>query len=98
MADLLSDGALRLSFDDLQRLEIASGFEEIRFGLLRLALGPGFASVSSARLNLERFYGNYKATSQQRENTIIELWKDGAKIGEVTGDGVMVGPEFKVTR
>ena len=97
-AELLADNAFRLTFDDLQRLQVALDFRETRFGLLRVTLGPGFATVSSARFNLEHLYGAYKAASQSRDDTVIELWTDRTKIGEVMDSGVKVGPEFRVAR
>jgi hypothetical protein len=97
-ADLLTDHALRLGIDDVRRLEIAVDFQETRLGLLRLTLGPGFASVSSARFNLERLYTVYRATVDENEVPLIELWRDGAKVGEVTSNGVLVGPDFRTPR
>ena len=97
-AELLADNAFRLNYDDVQRLQVALDFQETRLGILRITLGPGFTTVSSARFNLERLYSAYKASSQQTEDTVIELWKDGAKIGEVTGSGVLVGSDFRAPR
>jgi hypothetical protein len=89
-AELLRDYDFRVAFDDVQRLRIATDFEEIQFGLLRVTLGPGFATVSSARYNLERLFRTYRVASYRSEETLIELWKDGSKIGEVTTAGVRI--------
>jgi hypothetical protein len=85
-------------FDDVQRLRVALDFQEMRFGVLRVMIGPGFATVSSAYFNLEHLYSAYRATSYRNEDTVIELWKDGAKIGEITSSGVLVDPEFSAPR
>jgi hypothetical protein len=61
-------------------------------------LGPGFETVSSAGFNLEHLYRAYKAVSYYSNDIVVELWKDGAKLGEVTDAGVLVGPEYKVPR
>ncbi len=88
-----------MAFDDVQRLGVALDFQEMHFGLLRVMVGPGFATVSSAGYNLEHLYGAYRNTSYLiRAAPVIELWKDGAKIGEVTANGVLVGPEFSAPR
>ena len=93
-AELLRDTDFRMAFDDVRRLGIATEFEEIKFGLLRVTLGPGFATVSSARYNLERLYTTYRVASYRSEDTVIELWQDRSKIGEVTSGGVLIGTEF----
>lgn len=97
-AELLQHKEFRLVFDDVQRLGVALDFREPRWGLLKLTVGPGFETVSSAGFNLERLYRAYRAASYFNRDVIVELWRNGAKIGEVTDDGVLVGPEFSVPR
>jgi hypothetical protein len=97
-AELLQDKGFRLVFGDLQRLKVVLDFRESRWGLLKLMVGPGYTTVSSAEFNLERLYRAYKAASYYSNDVVVELWKDGAKIGEVTDDGVMIGPDYKVPR
>lgn len=97
-AELLQHKEFRLVFDDVQRLGVALDFREPRWGLLKLTVGPGFGTVSSAGFNLERLYRAYRAASYFNRDVVVELWKNGAKIGEVTDDGVLVGPEFSVPR
>ncbi len=97
-AELLHDKEFRVAFDDVQRLGVVLDFQEVRFGLLRVIIGPGFTTVSSAGYNLEHLYSTYRTTSYRRVDAVIELWKDGAKIGEVTSSGVLVGPEFSKPR
>jgi len=92
-SELLRDADFRLAFEDVQRLRIVLDFEEAKFGLLRVTLGPGFTTVSSARYNLERLYMTYRVASYRSEDTLIELWRDGSRIGEVTGGGVVIGAE-----
>jgi hypothetical protein len=96
--ELLQDKEFRLVFGDLQRLKVVVDFHESRWGLLKLLMGSGFDSVSSAGFNLEHLYRAYKAASYYSSDIVVELWRDGAKIGEVTDAGVLVGPEFKVPR
>jgi hypothetical protein len=97
-AELQQDNEFRLAFGDVQQLKVALDFQETRWGLLRVMVGPGLATVSSAGFNLERLYRAYRAASYYGHDLIIELWKDGAKIGEVTDAGVLIGPEFTVPR
>jgi hypothetical protein len=97
-AELLKDNDFRIAFDDVRRLRVALDFEEIQFGLLRVTLGPGFATVSSARYNLEHLYRAYRVASYRREDTVIELWKEGTKVGEVTATDVLLGPELTAPR
>jgi hypothetical protein len=97
-AELLQDKGFRLVFGDLQRLKVVLDFHESRWGLLKLMIGPGYPTVSSADFNLERLYRAYKAASYYSNDVVVELWRDGAKLGEVTDDGVLVGPDYKVPR
>jgi len=97
-AELLQDKGFQLVFGDVQQLKVALDFEEARWGLLQLIAGPGLRTVSSAGFNLQRLYRAYKAASYYSAEIVIELWKDGAKIGEVTDGGVRIGPEFSVPR
>ncbi len=97
-AELLQDKEFRVAFDDVQRLGVALDFQEVQFGLLRVTIGPGFTTVSSAGYNLEHLYRVYRTTSYRRVDAVIELWQDSAKIGEVTSSGVLVGPEFSGPR
>jgi hypothetical protein len=97
-AELLQDKEFRVAFDDVRRLGVAIDFDEVEFGLLRVTIGPGFTTVSSAGYNLEHLYSVYRTTSYRRADAVIELWRDGAKIGEVTSGGVLVGPEFRGAR
>lgn len=96
--ELLQDKEFRLVFGDLLRLKVALDFHEARWGLLKLLVGPGFETVSSAGFNLEHLYRAYKAASYYSNDVVVELWKDRAKIGEVTDAGIMVGSEYKVPR
>jgi hypothetical protein len=96
--ELLQDKEFRLVFGDLQRLKVVLDFHESRWGLLKLMVGPGYTTVSSAEFNLERLYRAYKAASYYSNDVVVELWKDGAKLGEVTDDGVLVGSDYKVPR
>jgi hypothetical protein len=97
-AELLRDQEFRVAFEDAQRIGVVLDFQEVQFGLLRVMVGPGLATVSSAAYHLEHLYSAYKISSYRRADAVIELWKDGAKIGEVTADGVLVGPEFSAPR
>jgi len=97
-AELLQDKDFRMAFEDVRRLGVALDFQERQFGLLQVTVGPGFATVSSARYNLEHLYIAYRIASYRRVDPVIELWKEGAKIGEVTADGVLVGPGFTAPR
>ena len=97
-AELLRDTDFRVAFEDVRRLRVVLDFDEIKFGLLRVTLGPGFSSVSSARYNLERLYMTYRVASYRREDTLVELWRDGARIGQVTGGGVVIGAESGAQR
>src|SRR4029077_13139483 len=51
-AELLEDKEFRMVFDDVQRLRVALDFQEMQFGVLRIMVGPGLATVSSAYFNL----------------------------------------------
>src|SRR5215207_185068 len=52
--DLLRTPTLHVAMDDLRRLRIISGFQEVRLGLLRVAAGDQFESGSSVAYNFGR--------------------------------------------
>jgi hypothetical protein len=96
--ELLQDKEFRMVFGDVQRLNVVLDFHESRWGLLKVLVGPGFETVSSAAFNLEHLYRAYKAVSYYSNDVIVELWKDGTKIGEVSDTGLLIGPDYRVPR
>ena len=98
-SEVLHEPAFRVAFEDAKRLGIAIDFHELRVGFLRLTVGPGMGTVSSADYNLARLFNAYaEASSIWSSQITIELWKDGAKIGEVTPGGVLLSREFPAPR
>jgi hypothetical protein len=87
---VLRDPAFQIALGDVQRLGIATQIREPRHGVLSLEVGPGLETVSSARYTLGRLFSAYAAASLMTTDTVIELWRDGAKIGEVTSRGMQL--------
>jgi hypothetical protein len=87
---VLRDPAFQIALGDVQRLGIATQVREPRHGVLSLEVGPGLETVSSARYTLGRLFSAYAAASLMTTDTVIELWRDGAKIGEVTSRGMQL--------
>ena len=90
VSEALKDPAFRLALDDVQRLRIATEVHEPRPGVLTLQMGPGLETVSSARYSLGRLFSAYAAASVMTTDPVIELWRNGAKIGELTSRGLAV--------
>jgi hypothetical protein len=90
-----SDG--RNARGTLQRLDIISGFDEVRPGLLRLTVGKGWIQAS-AEYHLSRLFGGYASQLGPNIKPVFELWQAGRKFGEYAIDGLLIGPEFSTPR
>jgi len=90
-----SDG--RIARATLHRLDIVTGFEEVRPGLLRLRIGKGWMAAS-AEYHLSHLFGGYAAQLGPDRKPVMELWQGGRKIGEYTVDGLLIGAEFSTPR
>jgi hypothetical protein len=84
--------------DDLRRLQLVSGFQEVRLGLLRVAAGDQFVRGTSVAYNFSRLHSAYSRSLDYAGDAVIEIWKDGGKIGECTRDGLLVGPAYSKPR
>jgi serine/threonine protein kinase len=89
-SEALRNRAFQLAVGDAQRLRIATQVGESRPGVLIVEVGPGLETVSSARYTLGRLFSAYAEASLMANDTVIELRRDGAKIGEVTSRGIQI--------
>jgi hypothetical protein len=89
-SEALRNRAFQLAVGDAQRLRIAIQVGESRPGVLIVEVGPGLETVSSARYTLGRLFSAYAEASLMANDTVIELRRDGAKIGEVTSRGIQI--------
>jgi hypothetical protein len=96
--DLGMDRAMRQALSDVTRLGIATAYREVRPGVLALTLGEGYSSATSTEYNLIRLQHAYGGFLNYQVPAILELWRDGRKIGEFTRDGLLVGPAFSKPR
>jgi hypothetical protein len=96
---LTSNRELRQALADVTRLRIVTEYREVRPGLLALTLGAGYSSAESVEYNLSRLERAYGAfLSFEPPIVILELWRDGRKIGEYTRDGLFLGSRFSRPR
>ena len=96
--DLLRTPVLHVAMADLRRLRLVAGFQEMRLGLLRVAAGDEFERGTSVSYNFSRLHSAYGRSLDYAGDAIIEVWKDGRKIGECTRDGLLVGPAYSLPR
>lgn len=81
--------ALKLALGDVLRLGIATSYTERSFGHLVLTVGEGYHTSSSVDYNLSRLYAAYfKSLGYPKVAPVLELWRDGKKIGEFTRAGL----------
>ena len=64
-----------------------SEYREVRPGLLLLMVGDGFNTETLVDYHLGRLYSAYEDATQG-DKPAFELWRDGAKIGEYTKEGL----------
>jgi len=93
--ELLRNADLHQALDDVRRLGLVSSFQEMRRGLLRLGVGQGFATGKSVIYNFRNLHTAYRKSIDFYGEGILELWRDGQKLGEFTGDGLLLGPEYR---
>lgn len=96
--DLLRTPTLHVAMEDLRRLRLVSGFQEVRLGLLRVAAGDHFESGTSVAYNFSRLQSAYSRSLDYAGDAVIEIWKDGRKVGECTRDGLLVGAAYSTPR
>jgi hypothetical protein len=96
--DLLRTSVLHVAMDDLRRLRLIAGFQEVRLGLLRVAAGDQFERGTSVAYNFSRLFSAYGRSLDYAGDAVIEVWRDGQKIGECTRDGLLVGTAYSVPR
>lgn len=78
---------LRNVLADVLRLGLVSEYREVRPGLLLLMVGDGFNTETLVDYHLGRLYSAYEDATQG-DKPAFELWRDGAKIGEYTKEGL----------
>lgn len=93
-ADVLRNADFHLAMDEVRRLRLVSRFQEMRRGLLRVAVGSGFATGTSVLYNFTRLHTAYSKSIDYYGDAIIEVWQNGHKLGEFTRDGMLLGPEY----
>jgi hypothetical protein len=93
-SDLVREPDLNQALTDVRRLGIVSGYQEVRRGLLRLAVGPRFRRGSSVVYNFGRLRMAYRKSIEYYGDGVLEIWGDGRKLGEYTVDGLFLGPEY----
>jgi hypothetical protein len=96
---LAHDQQVRQAIGDLRRLGIAQSVQEMALGLLRVEMLRDPSAAPSAEYQLASLYGAYRRSLLPRpDDVIIELYSGGAKFGEYTKDGLLIGPEFAAPR
>jgi hypothetical protein len=85
--------ATREALADVIRLRIVSEYTEVRPGILVLTTGEGYANATSLEYNLRRLHQAYRGLLYYQVPAVLELWRDGRKIGEYTEDGLLLGGE-----
>jgi hypothetical protein len=92
------DRAMRQALSDLTRLRIVTAYREVRPGVLALTVGEGFSNATSTEYNLIRLHQAYRGFLQYELPAVLELWREGSKLGEYTRDGLLLGPPFSAPR
>ena len=96
--ELMREPDLNQTLMDARRLELISGFQEMRRGLLRLQTGPRFTKGTSVSYNFGRLRMAYRKSIDYYGDGILEIWENGRKLGEYTVDGLFLGPSYREPR
>lgn len=78
---LVENVSFRSTVDDVLRLEIITGFRELRPDTLTVDLGDEAFTSASAEYNLGRLYLAYRGTTDYSGEGALELQHDGRRVG-----------------
>ena len=78
---------VRSALTNLQRLKIVTGAEEVGPGLVRLSIGT-MAPQAQMEFHIGYLQGSYHAALPYGQDAVIELWRNGSKVGEYTRRGL----------
>jgi hypothetical protein len=96
---IMYDQQVRQAIGDLRRRGIAQSVRETATGLLRAEIPGGPGAATSAEYHLSALYNAYRRAMFPAPNeVVVELYSGGAKFGEYSGDGLLIGPEFTTAR
>jgi hypothetical protein len=96
--DLLRNPDFHQAMDDVRRLRLVASFQEMRRGLLRVSTGAQFETGTSVAYNFTRLHAAYSRSIDYYGEAIIEIWRNGRKVGEYTREGLLLGPEYSTPR
>jgi hypothetical protein len=96
--ELLRTWDFRQAINDVRRLGLIAGFQEMRQGLLRVSAGDELETGTSVAYNFTNLYYGYIAAVAYHGDPVIELWQSNQKIGEIGRDGLVLGPEYRTPR
>ena len=86
--------AMRLALGDVTRLDIVVDYREVRPGRLVLIVGDGYHTSTSLEYNLGKLYAAYLGfLDYPTQSPVMELWRDGKKLGEYTRHGLITASE-----
>jgi hypothetical protein len=87
----------RIALATMERLELVAGCQEASPGVLRLQVGEKWKRPE-AEYHLNHLYNGYSTHVEAGQAVVLELWKDGKKVGEYTIDGLLYDSEFSPRR
>ncbi len=88
----LLDPDARTALETLQRLDMVTTCQEQTAGVLRLELGPGW-SRAPAEHHLNHLFNGYGKQVEASQTTVLELWRNGQRVGRYTIDGLVYGTD-----
>jgi hypothetical protein len=88
---------VRSALTNLERLHVVSGAEEVRPGLVRLAIRE-LAPRATLEYHIGYLHASYQAALPFGHVATVELWSQGMKLGEYTRNGLIVGADYAKPR
>jgi hypothetical protein len=90
--ELFRSASFRQAISDVQRMNVISGFQELRSDTLTVDLAEGAFTSASADYNLGRLYIAYRGTTDYRREAALELRNGGQRVGLYTQSGLRWDP------
>ena len=86
--ELLRSASFRRAIDDVQRMKVIAGFQELRPDTLTVELDEGAFTSASMEYNLGRLYLAYRGTTDYSSQGALQLQHQGQAVGLYTQGGL----------
>jgi hypothetical protein len=99
--EIVSEGVKsqrRFVVEDMRRAKVASSVEQGPPGILRVGVGESFHTLGAREFYFSKLASAYYTWAVEGQPLVVELWEDGAKIGEYSRGAFLMGASYSTPR